>query len=193
MKKIAMSALTVGALGLASVATTSPAEAHWRGGWGGWGPGIAGDLVAGAVIGGLASSAYGWGPGDGYYGGAGYYGAGNYGGPYAKIMATTNPIAGAAATPRPTTRRPYPTATVIAASCARPTPITADPIRSCVNAGIATTTGETSPSKRNEGRAPKARPFSNGARLPLTNLRRTGRGVRKPADRELFSTSSSVA
>lgn len=65
------------------VATTSPAEAHWRGGWGGWGPGIAGDLVAGAVIGGLASSAYGWGPDDGYYGGAGYYGAGNYGGPYA--------------------------------------------------------------------------------------------------------------
>ena len=36
MKKIAMSALMVGALGLASVATTSPAEAHWRGGWGGW-------------------------------------------------------------------------------------------------------------------------------------------------------------
>ncbi len=34
MKKIAMSALMVGALGLASVATTAPAEAHWRGGWG---------------------------------------------------------------------------------------------------------------------------------------------------------------
>ncbi|MBR0875036.1 hypothetical protein JQ633_32085 [Bradyrhizobium tropiciagri] len=49
MKKIALSALMVGALGLASVATTSPAEAHWRGGWGGWGPGIAGGLVAGAV------------------------------------------------------------------------------------------------------------------------------------------------
>ncbi|WP_165435603.1 hypothetical protein [Bradyrhizobium sp. Leo121] len=32
MKKIAMSALMAGALGLASVATTSPAEAHWRGG-----------------------------------------------------------------------------------------------------------------------------------------------------------------
>lgn len=76
MKKIAMSALMVGALGLASVASTSPAEAHWRGG--GWGPSIAGGLVAGAVIGGLASSAYGWGPGYGYYGGPG-----NYGGPYA--------------------------------------------------------------------------------------------------------------
>lgn len=33
MKKIAMSALMVGALGLASVATTAPAEAHWRGGF----------------------------------------------------------------------------------------------------------------------------------------------------------------
>ena len=31
MKKIAMSALLVGALGLSSVAATSPAEAHWRG------------------------------------------------------------------------------------------------------------------------------------------------------------------
>ncbi|UFW49030.1 MULTISPECIES: hypothetical protein [Bradyrhizobium] len=47
------------------------------------GPGIAGGLVAGAVIGGLASSAYGWGPGYGYYGGPGYYSAGYYGGPYA--------------------------------------------------------------------------------------------------------------
>ena len=35
------------------------------------------------MIGGLASSAYGWGPGDGYYGGPGSYGAGYYGGPYA--------------------------------------------------------------------------------------------------------------
>jgi hypothetical protein len=82
MKNTAMSALMVGALGLASVATTSPAEAHWRGGWGGWGPGIAGGLVAGAVIGGIASSAYGSGPNYGYYGGPGYDGAGYYGGPY---------------------------------------------------------------------------------------------------------------
>ena len=80
MNKIAMSTLMVGALGLSSIATTSPAEAQWRS----WGPGIAGGLVAGAVIGGLASSAYGWGPGYGYYGyGPGYYGAGYYGGPYA--------------------------------------------------------------------------------------------------------------
>ena len=40
-------------------------------------------LVAGAVIGGIASSAYGWGPGYDYYGSPGYYGAGYYGGPYA--------------------------------------------------------------------------------------------------------------
>ncbi|AWO95420.1 hypothetical protein JQ614_36515 [Bradyrhizobium diazoefficiens] len=39
-------------------------------------------MIAGAVIGGLASSAYAWGPG--YYDyGPGYYGAGYYGGPYA--------------------------------------------------------------------------------------------------------------
>jgi hypothetical protein len=47
------------------------------------GDGIASGLLAGAVVGGLASSAYGWGPGYGYYGGSGYYGAGYYGGPYA--------------------------------------------------------------------------------------------------------------
>ncbi|MCK1625910.1 hypothetical protein IVA98_22625 [Bradyrhizobium sp. 160] len=40
-------------------------------------------MVAGAVIGGLASSAYAAGPGYGYYGGPAYYGAGYYGGPYA--------------------------------------------------------------------------------------------------------------
>jgi hypothetical protein len=55
--------------------TPSPAQA-WRGGWG-WGPGLAGGLIAGAVIGGIASSAYAYGPGYGYYGGPGY---GYYGG-----------------------------------------------------------------------------------------------------------------
>lgn len=50
MKKIAMVTATIGALGLGSIAAPSPAEAHWRGGWG---PGIAGGLIAGAVIGGL--------------------------------------------------------------------------------------------------------------------------------------------
>ena len=66
----------IGALVLPATVFSSPAEArYWRGGF--WGPGIAAPLVAGAVIGGLAASAYAYGPG--YYG-AGPYGY--YGGPY---------------------------------------------------------------------------------------------------------------
>ena len=64
MKRTALVLATVGVLGVSAVAAPSPAEAHWRG----FGPGLAGGLLAGAVIGGLASSAYGWGPGYGYYG-----------------------------------------------------------------------------------------------------------------------------
>ena len=81
MKKTALVLATVGALALGTIATTTPAQARWHGGWG-WGPGIAGGLLAGAVIGGIASSAYGWGP-YGYYGGyaPAYYGG--YYGPYA--------------------------------------------------------------------------------------------------------------
>ena len=57
---------------MTAVSIPTPVEA--RGGWG-WGPGIAGGLIAGALIGGLASNAYGYGPGYGYYGpGYGYYG-----------------------------------------------------------------------------------------------------------------------
>src|SRR5467141_3645577 len=57
---------------MTAVSIPTPVEA--RGGWG-WGPGIAGGLIAGALIGGLASSAYGYGPGYGYYGpGYGHYG-----------------------------------------------------------------------------------------------------------------------
>jgi len=55
MNKIAIVATTICALGLGSIAAPSPAEARWRGGWG---PGIAGGLIAGALIGGLASSAH---------------------------------------------------------------------------------------------------------------------------------------
>src|SRR5258705_9674575 len=56
---------------MTAVSIPTPVEA--RGGWG-WGPGIAGGLIAGALIGGLASNAYGYGPGYGYYGpGYGYY------------------------------------------------------------------------------------------------------------------------
>jgi hypothetical protein len=60
-------------LGLTAVAAPSPAEAHWRGG--GFFPAVAGGLLAGAVIGGIASNAYAYGPGYGYYGGyPRYYG-----------------------------------------------------------------------------------------------------------------------
>ena len=59
MKKLALIAATAGSLALSAVA--APAEAR--------GPAIAGGLIAGAVIGGIASNAYGYGPGYGYYGG----------------------------------------------------------------------------------------------------------------------------
>ena len=70
MKKTALVLATAGALGLSTVAAPTPAEAHWRGGFG---PALAGGLLAGAVIGGLATSAYAYGPGYGYYRPA-YYG-----------------------------------------------------------------------------------------------------------------------
>lgn len=70
MKKTALVLATVGALGVSAVAAPTPAEARWRGGFG---PALAGGLLAGAVIGGLASSAYAYGPGYGYYGYPGYY------------------------------------------------------------------------------------------------------------------------
>ena len=62
MTRLALIAATAGSLALSAVA--APAEAR-----GGFGPGLAGDLIAGAVIGGIASNAYGYGPGYGYYGG----------------------------------------------------------------------------------------------------------------------------
>ena len=64
MKKTALVLTTVGALGLGAVAAPSPAEARFRG----FGPALAGGLIAGAVIGGLASSAYAYPYGyyDGY-------------------------------------------------------------------------------------------------------------------------------
>src|SRR4051812_50191518 len=70
MKKKAAFALAAAVVvGVTSLAAPSPAEARWRGGGWGWGPGIAGGLIGAAVIGGLASSAYAYGPGYGYYGG----------------------------------------------------------------------------------------------------------------------------
>src|ERR671930_621128 len=69
MKKTALVLATVGALGVSAVAAPTPAEAHWRG----FGPALAGGLIAGAVIGGIASSAYAYGPGYGYYDYPAYY------------------------------------------------------------------------------------------------------------------------
>jgi hypothetical protein len=81
MKKAAVVLSAAALMTMTAISAPTPAEA--RGGWG-WGAGIAGGLLAGALIGGLASSAYGYGPGYGYYGpGYGYYGGyapGYYGG-----------------------------------------------------------------------------------------------------------------
>jgi hypothetical protein len=71
MKKTAIALATVAALGAATVAAPTKAEAR---GWG-WGPGIGIGLAAGAIGAGIAAStwpgyAYGgyYGPGYGYYG-----------------------------------------------------------------------------------------------------------------------------
>ncbi|WP_083754656.1 hypothetical protein [Bradyrhizobium murdochi] len=71
MRKAPLALAAAAVLGLTAVTAPSPAEAHWRGG--GFFPAVAGGLIAGAVIGGLASNAYAYGPG--YYGGyPAYYG-----------------------------------------------------------------------------------------------------------------------
>jgi hypothetical protein len=75
MRKAVLALATAATIGFAALAAPSPAEARWRGG--GFGPGLAAGLIGAAVIGGLATSAYGYGPGYGYYGG---YGPGYYGG-----------------------------------------------------------------------------------------------------------------
>jgi hypothetical protein len=84
MRKAPLALAAAAVLGMTAVTAPSPAEAHWRGG--GWGPGLAGGLLAGAIIGGIASSAYAYGPGYGYYGGGypyyGGYAPAYYGGYY---------------------------------------------------------------------------------------------------------------
>src|SRR5712672_1439563 len=79
MKKAVLALATAATIGFTALAAPSPAEARWRGGFG---PGLAAGLIGAAVIGGIASSAYAYGPGYGYYDGyaPGYYG---YGGGYA--------------------------------------------------------------------------------------------------------------
>jgi hypothetical protein len=82
MRKAAMALAAAATLGLSTVAAPVPAEARHFGH--GFGPALAGGLIAGAVIGGLASSAYAYGPGYGYYGGysPAYYAPAYYGGYY---------------------------------------------------------------------------------------------------------------
>ena len=85
MRKAPLVLAAAAVLGLTAVTAPSSAEAHWRGGgWGGGGffPAVAGGLIAGAVIGGMASNAYAYSPGYGYYDG---YGSGYYGGGYAPV------------------------------------------------------------------------------------------------------------
>lgn len=73
IKRPALALVTALTVGISALSASSPAEARWRGGWG-WGPGLAAGLVGAAVIGGIASSAYAYGP-YGYYGAPyGYYG-----------------------------------------------------------------------------------------------------------------------
>ena len=64
MRKAPLALAAAAVLGLTAVAAPSPAQAYWRGG--GWGAALAGGLIAGAVIGGIASNAYAYGPGYGY-------------------------------------------------------------------------------------------------------------------------------
>ena len=65
MKKIGLAAVMALTVAGTALVTAGSAQAQYRHGGGGFGPGFVGGLAAGAVIGG------------------GYYGGGYYGGPYA--------------------------------------------------------------------------------------------------------------
>ncbi|HWL31712.1 MAG TPA: hypothetical protein VNQ50_06220 [Xanthobacteraceae bacterium] len=80
-RKVGVAALAALTIGGATIATSSTAEARWRGGgWGyrgGWvGPAVVGGLALGALAASRPVYGYGYGyPAYGYYGG-GYYGGG---------------------------------------------------------------------------------------------------------------------
>jgi hypothetical protein len=78
MKSSGIICATIGAVAVAGIATTMPAEAR------GFGPGFAGGMIAGALAAGAVSSAYAYAPGPGYaYPGYAYYGYGpGYYAPY---------------------------------------------------------------------------------------------------------------
>jgi hypothetical protein len=79
MRKILTAVAIAATLGLTALATSSPADAWWRGGWGGWGwrggccwgPG---PFIAGAAVGAAVAAPY-------YYRGYYPYGPGPYYGP----------------------------------------------------------------------------------------------------------------
>ena len=71
MRKAALTLATAATISVSALVAPSPAQA-WRGGGWGWGGGLAAGLIGAAVIGGIASSAYAYGPGYGYYGGPAY-------------------------------------------------------------------------------------------------------------------------
>ena len=64
MRRIAIALATTGALAVSGIAAPTPAQAR-----SGFGPALAGGLIAGAVLGGLAPTEYWWGPGYGDYDG----------------------------------------------------------------------------------------------------------------------------
>jgi hypothetical protein len=139
MKKAIMALATAATVGFTALATTSPAEARWGGGWG---PGIAGGLIAGAVIGGLASSAYGWAPATAIMD----MGQATVMPPHimaATLTVTTIRIHGAD-TPRPITMvaRPGTTVTATAASFVQPMPIM--PVHTRADISIVIVTGDPS-------------------------------------------------
>ncbi len=70
MKRSFAICATVGALALAATSITMPAQAR------GFGPGLAGAAIGGAIVAGAASSAYGYAPGPGYAYDSYAYGAG---------------------------------------------------------------------------------------------------------------------
>jgi hypothetical protein len=69
MRKAVLILARAASVGAAAVAAPSTAEARH-----GFGPGLAGGLIGSAVIGGLASSAFAYGPGHGYGYARAYYG-----------------------------------------------------------------------------------------------------------------------